>query len=346
MSKLVEQKISSFFGGISDSTRKPTTSEFAISKGFDIFTDPFKLIPYRAFEADTNDGATALGMKQYFIRDYLYASTSSKLYALGQNASSYPKIVYKNDATTGNWILPANSEGNASVQYGCLAEYKDYLWGFQGTSQVFKWGLLSGTPTITNSAGTVGTVYSTATGVTIAAGGTGYQVNDILTIQAGNKSCRLIVTGVAAGVVTTFSILEAGYNQTVANTLATAVTPVGGTGCTVNITTVGNVTTPISSVAQGLIGTDDNLYLPYNNILVRVYPSGTVQDQALKLPTNLKITSIANWGKYLAIGTAPKSSFNGVSKVYLWNFTSPDIQEVIDWGEGDLRVLENIEGVR
>jgi hypothetical protein len=33
-----------------------------------------------------------------------------------------------------------------------------------------------------------------------------------------------------------------------------------------------------------------------------------------------------------------------VSKVFLWNLTSPDVTEVIEWGEGDLRIIENIEG--
>jgi hypothetical protein len=46
----------------------------------------------------------------------------------------------------------------------------------------------------------------------------------------------------------------------------------------------------------------------------------------------------------MAIGCSPLSIYNGVSKVFLWNLTSPDIQEVIDWGEGELRVLESIEG--
>jgi hypothetical protein len=345
MGKILEQKISAFFGGISDSTRKATGNEYATSRHFDVFTDPYKLIPYRSFESDTHDGSSATGMKQYYLRDFLYASTTKRLYALGQNPSAYPKLVYKADATTGNWTIPSNAEGNAAVRYGCLVEYKDYLWGFQGNSSVWRWGALSGSPTITNAAGTVGTVYNTVTGVAVNAGGTGYNINDILTVTNKNNSCKLIVTGVSGGVVTTVTILEPGFNQATGTGLATTVSPTGGTGCTINITSVGNVTTNITTVAQGLIGTDDNLYLPYNNILVRVYPSLTVQDQALKLPTNLKITSIANFGKYLAIGTAPKDGFNGVSKVFLWNFTSPDIQEVIDWGEGELRILETIEGM-
>jgi hypothetical protein len=46
----------------------------------------------------------------------------------------------------------------------------------------------------------------------------------------------------------------------------------------------------------------------------------------------------------MAIGTAPISTYNGISRVFLWNLYSSDIQESIDWGEGELRVLETIEG--
>jgi hypothetical protein len=204
-----------------------------------------------------NDGSTSTGMKQYAVKDFLYPSASGKLYGLGKTAGGLTKIVQKADATSGNWTLPASSEGNGAVQNGCLVEYKDYAWGFQGTTQVFKWGLLSGTPSITNSAGTVGT---------------------------------------------------------------------------------------ITSVAQGLIAKDDNLYLPYNNKVARVVANGTVTDAVLTLPTNFKITSLSNFGNYLAIACAPISTFNGTSKVFLWNLTSPDVQEALDWGEGELRVLETIEG--
>ena len=258
MSKLIEYKINNFSGGVSDSPREENATKFQITKHFDIFSDPTRLSPYRSLEADTETSVSATDLKQYVVRDHLYASASAKLYGLGQTGAGLTKIVYKSDATSGLWTLPASSEGNGAVQYGCLVEYKDYLWGFQGTTQVFKWGLLSGTPSITNSAGTVAT---------------------------------------------------------------------------------------ITSVAQGVIAKDDNLYLPYNNKLVRVNPGGTVQDAVLTLPTNFKITSIANYGNYLAIGCAPISVYNGQSRVFLWNLISDDVQEVIDWGEGELRILENIEGI-
>jgi hypothetical protein len=342
--KQIEIKQSSFFQGISDDPRATIRSGFVVSKNFDIFTNPFRLTPYRSFK-DDQTSTVADDMKQYYVKDFLYSSTSNKLYGLGQTVGTgLTKIVLKNSSYEGNWTLPANSEGNGAVKNGCLVEYKDFLWGFQGTTQVFKWGLLSGTPSITNSAGTVGTVKGTVTGVTVNAAGTGYFINDVLSVTQGNNTCRLLVSAVSGTTVTGVTILEAGYNQVVKSALETT-TSGAGTGCKINITTVADTTTTISSIAQGLIGRDDNLYLPYNNILVRVYPSGTVQDQALKLPTNLKITSLTNFGNYLAIATAPKEGFNGVSKVFLWNFTSPDIQEVIDWGEGELKVLETIEGM-
>lgn len=256
MSKTFSQ--TSFIGGISDSQNVFIPNEFSIAKQFDIFTDPYKITPYRSLEADTNDGSTSTGMKQYYVRDTVYASASAKLYGLGQNGSGKTKIVYKADATTGNWTLPASSEGNGAVQNGCFFEYKDYLWGFQGTNQLFKWGTLSGTPSITNS-----------------------------------------------------------------------VTTVGAT---------------ITSVANGIIAADGNAYMAYNNVIVRIAPGGTITDSAKTVPTTLKITSITNFGSYMAIGCAPISNYNGTSKVYLWNLSSDLFQETIDWGEGELRVLDVVEG--
>jgi hypothetical protein len=258
MSKTIEIKVRDFSGGIADDIRQTLESVFQITKHFDIFSNPKRLTPYRSLEADTETSVSATDLKQYFVRDFTYHSASAKLFGLGQTAAGLTKITQKADATTGLWTLPASSEGNGAVQNGCLVEYKDYLWGFQGTTQVFRWGLLSGVPAITNSQGTVGT---------------------------------------------------------------------------------------ITSVAQGLIAKDDNLYLPYNNKLARVVAGGTVTDAALTLPTNFKITSLANYGNYLAIACAPISTFNGTSKVFLWNLTSSDVQETLDWGEGELRVLETIEGL-
>jgi hypothetical protein len=258
MSKLTTITINNFAGGISDDVREDNATKFQVTRHFDVFSNPTRLTPYRSLEADTHDGSTSTGMKAYLVQDYVYASASAKLYGLGQTGAGLTKIVYKADATTGNWSLPASSEGNGAVKNGCLIEYKDYLFGFQGTNQIFKWGLLSGTPSITNSAST--------TGVTI------------------------------------------------------------------------------TSVAQGLVF-EDYLYLPYNNKIWRATDATTFSDAYLTLPTNIKITSLTAYGKYIAIAVAPISNYNGVSKVLLWDGTSTEVQESIDWGEGELRILETIEGM-
>lgn len=256
MSKISTLQINNFSGGISDDVREDNASKYQITRHFDVFSNPTRLTPYRSLEADTNDGATATGMKQYYVQDFLYHSSSAKLFGLGQTGAGLTKIVQKADATTGNWTLPATSEGNGAVKNGCLVEYKDFLFGFQGTNQIFKWTIA--TNTIANSASTTGAT--------------------------------------------------------------------------------------ITSVAQGLVF-EDYLYLPYNNKIWRATDATTFSDAYLTLPTNVKITSLTAYGKYIAIAVAPISTFNGVSKVLLWDGTSTEIQESIDWGEGELRILETIEGM-
>ena len=260
MSKPLSIKINQFFNGIEDDIRKLSTNGFQITKHFDVFSNPQRLTPYRSLEADTETAISATDLKQYYVKDFLYASASAKLYGLGQTGAGLTKILQKADATTGLWTTPASSEGNGAVKNGCFVEFKDYAWGFQGTNQIFKWGLLSGTPSITNS---VSTVAST-----------------------------------------------------------------------------------ITSVANGIIAADGNLYLAYNNVVVRVATdTTTVTDSAKTVPTNYKITSLTNYGSYLAIGCSPVSTFNGQSKVFIWNLSSDLFQETIDWGEGELRILENVEGM-
>lgn len=257
---MAEIKINQFYGGIEDDIRKASATGFAMSKHFDIFSNPQRLTPYRSLEADTETAVSSTDLKQYLIKDFLYASASTKLYGLGQTGTGLTKILQKADATSGLWTKPTSSEGNGAVWNGCFFEFKDYAWGFQGTNQIFKWGLLSGSPSITNS---VSTVAST-----------------------------------------------------------------------------------ITSVANGVIAADGNAYMAYNNVIVRIATdASTITDLAKTVPTNFKITSLANYGSYLAIGCSPKDSFNGQSKVFLWNLSSDLFAETIDWGEGDLRVLEPIEGL-
>lgn len=75
------------------------------------------------------------------------------------------------------------------------------------------------------------------TAITLGSGGTGYIINDVLTIvQAGASGGMVTVTGVNAGVITSVSLTLGGSNYSVENGLA--VTGGTGTGATINVTAV------------------------------------------------------------------------------------------------------------
>jgi hypothetical protein len=119
-----------------------------------------------------------------------------------------------------------------------------------------------------------------------------------------------------------------------------------GSTFTNTVATVGTITT----TAHSVIGADDNMYMFYNNKVVKVTNAGVVTDNYLtNLPSDMRITSACRWGTYIAIGmaygTSATASPTGVSKVFIWDMvTTTTVNDVIDWGEGALMVLGNIEG--
>jgi hypothetical protein len=119
MAKVAQQK---FGGGIADDVRQESTNSCIIARNFDLFSNPNRLTPYRSLETDDTD------VKTLFVRDFLYASASAKLYGLGQTGAGLTKIVFKANAISGAWTLLASSEGNGAVKNGCFVEYKDYIW--------------------------------------------------------------------------------------------------------------------------------------------------------------------------------------------------------------------------
>ncbi len=239
----------------------------AFHQHFDIFSDPSRLIPYRSTEADTATNVSSTDAKTYDIRDFRLGS-DGKMYGLGKNGSSYPKVMRKTDPTTGNWLSSgsnnastAEGEGNGARISGSFKEWQGFFWFFQGTVQVAKVAISGGA--ITNTVASVGTT--------------------------------------------------------------------------------------IVTVADSVIGADDKMYMFYNNKVVRVSRTGAVTDDVLaNLPSDMRITSACRYGSYIAIGmaygTSATASPTGVSKVFIWDMvTSTTVNDVIDWGEGALMCLGNIE---
>lgn len=101
-----------------------------------------------------------------------------------------------------------------------------------GTSNIFSWNGAIGTVASTdNLAGHIVSIDSTPT-----AGGTGYGLNDILTIAAGGTGATVQVTSTSGTTITGVNLLTPGSGYSTGTGKAT--TGGGGTGATINITDV------------------------------------------------------------------------------------------------------------
>lgn len=113
-----------------------------------------------------------------------------------------------------------------------------------------------------------------------------------------------------------------------------------------------------TEINQGLVHSkDDNLYVPYHNSaggagaksFIAKNDSGSWTAQALTLPDHLIPTVLCEYGDYLAIGCRPASAelaSTHNSIVFLWDRDASltTLSESIQWGSGDLKVLEEIDG--
>lgn len=105
-----------------------------------------------------------------------------------------------------------------------------------------------------------------------------------------------------------------------------------------------------TNICQGFVHPkDDVLYIGYDN-KIATNNNGTWTKPALTLPANYRVTSLTNYGNYLAIACCPSNG--GVDKpgnsvVYLWDRNSAftTLSEVVDWGSGSLQVINNLDGV-
>lgn len=97
---------------------------------------------------------------------------------------------------------------------------------------------------------------------------------------------------------------------------------------------------------------DDILYVSYYHSTagarIGKYDGTTWTDIALTIGNRWVITSMCEYGNYLAIGCKPLSTtgLGATSKVFLWDRDSSvtTLAESIDWGLGDLQILEELEG--
>ena len=130
--------INRFDGGISEDKRLQSDRHFSISKHFDTFTYPHKLIPQYATEANET--------KAYDIVKFLYAPWrlavgGYRLYGYGVVEGTTKPAVYMYDVDSGiphasNWQVPASNEGTVTNRNENVFFYYKlfiYMWA-GGTS--------------------------------------------------------------------------------------------------------------------------------------------------------------------------------------------------------------------
>lgn len=104
--------------------------------------------------------------------------------------------------------------------------------------------------------------------------------------------------------------------------------------------------TSYTNVAQGFVGKKDGkMYLPYDN-KIATYDGSTWTVAAYTAPSDTTITSIEEYGNYIAIALRPTATFTDRSVVHIWDRAKPTTpDEIVDFGNEIIKVLGNVDGV-
>lgn len=138
MGKIIETIKNRFDGGMTDDLRSNIANKYALTKHFDAFSFPHKLVPY--FETEAHESDSDGPRKDYRITDFLYDYDLGKLHGLGQNPSTPGSgtgiydVDIEQDAD-GPWHSHINFILNDYIS-GCFAYYKDYIYFFAYTGRL------------------------------------------------------------------------------------------------------------------------------------------------------------------------------------------------------------------
>ena len=141
MGRIVETKITRFDGGLSEDKRVKDLSKFSLTKHFDVFTYPHKLVPYCSTEADET--------KTYKIVKFLYAPWLSvgayRLYGFGVIVGETKTKVYSyeiDSATfppTNHWEAPSKGESAVAIRNtDVFFYYKNYIYMWAGSRYLIR----------------------------------------------------------------------------------------------------------------------------------------------------------------------------------------------------------------
>jgi len=139
MGKIIETTIDRFDGGVSSDLRDSNSRQFSITKHFDIFTNPKKLTPYRAFEANETTN----------INIVKFLNANSQIYGFGTTAGTAIAKIYKKDGNlvTGGWTEDQAVNGTGARNTKAFFHYKDYLYYWAAGTALWRHGDITATAT-------------------------------------------------------------------------------------------------------------------------------------------------------------------------------------------------------
>ena len=171
-----EYTLNNFWGGMADSIREQSGAKFEVAKHFDIFSDPKRLIPYKAVSSD-NSGLTTTNEIGNFI------ASGANAYALGRATASNVTKIFDNSGTNHAWVATTGAEATSAGQarpQKLFMKYKGIIIGKRGN---FIWTHTLATNTFDESAKATGTGSAVAytNGIVGKANGFAYiPVNNVL----------------------------------------------------------------------------------------------------------------------------------------------------------------------
>lgn len=186
------------------------------------------------------------------------------------------------------------------------------------------WTLNSGWTYASGTDWTQGFVHSgaiTAVSATPTAGGTGYTLNDVLTVTTGDGTATVTVTGVTGGVVTAVTLTSGGTTGYRGGT-GQATSGGTGNGCTVNVTAIAGGTGALTHSDTPTIGanyhiaftvsdyTGGHFTVTYGGLtIISQYASGTFGVKAVTA-TGLSIAPSTNFSGTIVISIKPVTPYN------------------------------------
>lgn len=141
MGKILETLINDFSGGIAIDRRTKDRRKYSLTKHFDAYTYPHKLVPH--FKTEASLGLSGAPVTDLGLTKFLYAQNQSetlfRLYALGSASGKVKLYRLDIDGSSNldaeNWVACTNGEsGSGTRSENVFFYYKSFIFTISGTN--------------------------------------------------------------------------------------------------------------------------------------------------------------------------------------------------------------------